>query len=268
MSKVISFKYILPFVLLLPEICTVPQEEILPEGCEELLELFANDTAKFTMCVVTNARPIRICENCVNEYYQVKQRYENIQRLHHNDSKIDCPALLNNIDRLHVVLYSYDYVINMWKKASCSLCLNDKVPNDQTKHVMMLGKLFESCISNHINSSNSNSTVCVDCKGDYLNLTNYYNEYKKTREFCMDVVDLINITQIEWSIELNCHVPNYKSDWTLIVIASAVLLAPILFYLVNWLMSKERSNVLLSQNRWQERFIHSSASTSGYVSIS
>lgn len=54
---------------------------ILPDGCKDLLLLFANDTAKFTHCVITNARPITVCKNCVHEYYQVLGRYENIQKV-------------------------------------------------------------------------------------------------------------------------------------------------------------------------------------------
>lgn len=57
---------------------------------------------------------------------------------------------------------------------------------------MRLGTFLDSCISNHKNGTEPNSTLCSDCKEDYLNLTNYYNEYKVYNGFCMDIVDLVN----------------------------------------------------------------------------
>lgn len=72
------------------------------------------------------------------------------------------------------------------------MCLNGTVLNDKTKHVMKLGKLLDSCISNHINGTKHNSSLCADCKEDYMNLNNYYNTHKINKEFCMDVIDLVS----------------------------------------------------------------------------
>ncbi|XP_027845323.1 osteopetrosis-associated transmembrane protein 1-like [Aphis gossypii] len=243
--------------------------DVLPDGCQNLLQSFANETAKFTLCVVTNARPITVCEKCVNEFNQVFKRYEEIQKLHNNDSEVDCRAVLTNIDRLQVVYASYNYVLDMWEKASCKLCLNGTVFNDKTKGVMIRGDNLDECISKHINNTKlSNSSLCADCKQYYINLTDYYNMYKNENTFCMDVVDLINTTQSDWSYKFKCHESNYDSEWILLVISAIVLLTPVLFYFINWLVSQERSNLLLSQNRWHQGFTNNAASTSGYVVIS
>lgn len=55
----------------------------------------------------------------------------------------------------------------------------------------------------------------------------------------------INNTQIDWSLMWKCHVPNYNSEWMLLVISFVVLLTPFVFYFMNWILSKERSNILL-----------------------
>lgn len=55
--------------------------DILPDNCENLLLSFANKTAKFTQCIITNARPITVCENCVKEYKNVVTEYEHIQNV-------------------------------------------------------------------------------------------------------------------------------------------------------------------------------------------
>lgn len=44
-------------------------------------------------------------------------------QLKNNDSRVDCRAVLTNIDRLQVVYASYSYVLDMWDKASCERSL-------------------------------------------------------------------------------------------------------------------------------------------------
>lgn len=75
-----------------------------------------------------------------------------------------------------------------------AVCLNGTMLNSKTKHVMNLGKMLDTCISNHKNSTqnNNNSELCTDCKQDYMNLNDYYNTHKINNEFCMDVVDLVS----------------------------------------------------------------------------
>ncbi|XP_050542886.1 osteopetrosis-associated transmembrane protein 1 [Daktulosphaira vitifoliae] len=265
-KKTRNLIYLLTFIASISKSSSVIEEEVLPEGCEELLQRFANDTARFTSCIINYSRPIEVCQRCMNEYYQVLDGYEKIEKLHKNDSEIDCRAVLINIDRLRVVYASYKYVVHMWDKASCSLCLNGTELNDRTKEVIKLGKQFQACTVNHMNDTNLNGSICTFCKSDYQELNDFYNKHRKEKEFCMDVVDLINTTQSDWSVLWKCHVSNYNSESILLVISSCVLLAPIIFYFISWLLTKERTNELLSQNRWQERF--NAASTSGYVVIS
>ncbi|VVC43511.1 Osteopetrosis-associated transmembrane protein 1 precursor [Cinara cedri] len=272
MAKII---YLLYFYLFYFNTCFSLQStdtksiDVLPDVCENRLQLFANETANFTLCVITNARPITVCENCANEYYRVLERYEAIQKLHVNDSEVDCRIFLTNIDRLQVVYASYNYVLDMWEKASCKLCLNlNGTLNDKTKYIMHLGDVLDSCVTKHIiNGTNHSSSLCTDCKEAYMTLNSYYITHKIDNVFCMDVVDLINNTQTEWSLKWKCHVSNYDSEWVLLFISFIVLLLPVMFYFINWLFSQERSNTLIFQNRWHERFTNNAASTSNYVVI-
>uniref|UniRef100_A0A2H8TK69 Osteopetrosis-associated transmembrane protein 1 n=1 Tax=Melanaphis sacchari TaxID=742174 RepID=A0A2H8TK69_9HEMI len=145
----------------------------------------------------------------------------------------------------------------MWQKASCELCLNGTVFNDKAKEVMARSDDLDECISKHMNDTELlNSTICADCKQYYTNLTNYYDTYKNDKTFCMDVVDLINTTQSDWSLKFKCHVPNYDSEWILLVISFIVLLIPFLFYFINWLVSQERSNVLISRKYYLCNYIY------------
>lgn len=71
-----------------------------------------------------------------------------------------------------------------------SVCLNGTVLNGRTEHVINLGKQLDNCISKH---KDYNLTICTECKDNYKNLINYYNEQKIKEEFCMDVVDLVSL---------------------------------------------------------------------------
>lgn len=75
------------------------RENVLPDKCDTLLQLFANDTAKFTFCVLnhTRSKPMTMCENCVNEYNQVLEKYDTIQKVR---------IILFNI------YYNFDYLCN------------------------------------------------------------------------------------------------------------------------------------------------------------
>jgi hypothetical protein len=51
------------------------------EGCVIYLEHFANSTSNFTQCAIRNARPIRMCERCVDYYLDVLKTHEDIYKV-------------------------------------------------------------------------------------------------------------------------------------------------------------------------------------------
>jgi len=51
------------------------------EGCRIYLEYFANSTSNFTQCAIRNARPIRMCERCVDYYLDVLKAHEDIYKV-------------------------------------------------------------------------------------------------------------------------------------------------------------------------------------------
>ena len=51
------------------------------EGCRIYLEYFANSTSNFTQCAIRNARPIRMCERCVDYYLDVLKTHEDIYKV-------------------------------------------------------------------------------------------------------------------------------------------------------------------------------------------
>jgi Osteopetrosis-associated transmembrane protein 1 precursor. len=84
-----------------------------------LLDSFARATANYTMCTIQHARPISVCEACIDSYLKVLKRYNQILKLYDEHDK-QCKEELMNVDRLQVVEKGYHFVEDLWHKASCS----------------------------------------------------------------------------------------------------------------------------------------------------
>lgn len=113
----------------------------LGDNCEVLLEQYATITANFTRCVIRHARPIRICQKCIQEYVAVEKSHDDILKVietyfiiflsrhkyivafHfqlHEKSGETCQTELLNVDRLDLIEASFKFVKDLWKKADCN----------------------------------------------------------------------------------------------------------------------------------------------------
>lgn len=236
------------------------QTEILTPGgdCQELLNSFARATANYTMCTIQHARPITVCEGCVDSYLEVRKRYNQILKLYDEYDK-QCKEELMNVDRLQVVQKGYRFVEDLWHKASCNECFEKDeagvtISNltSTTLKFLSLADLTNACISNHEDESkNTSQIICDECKEDYLILNNYYNHHKA---ICMDVVDLVNITRYKWSTALGCCMDRKKLEIPFLLYAGNLCLLPLLFYFFLYCCSKNAEfNIVIEQNRWQAR---------------
>jgi len=75
------------------------------------------------------------------------------------------------------------------------VCLDGVVLNERTKQIIKREKLLEACMSNHRNDIKNNS-FCFGCKSEYDDLNSFYNTHKIDYEFCMDVVDMVSLSQL------------------------------------------------------------------------
>ncbi|KAI5731735.1 osteopetrosis-associated transmembrane protein 1 [Diaphorina citri] len=236
----------------------VYSEIISPDGgCQELLDSFARATANYTMCTIQHARPISVCEACIDSYLKVLKRYNQILKLYDEHDK-QCKEELMNVDRLQVVEKGYHFVEDLWHKASCSACfkkddqgLTISNMTDTTVKLLDLSELTDACILTNQNTSvNSSQIVCDKCKEDYLNLNSYYNCHKSA--VCMDIVDMMNITRYKWSTTLGCCMDRKKIEIPFLLTTGALCLLPLLFYISLYFCSKNTEfNIVLEQTRWQ-----------------
>lgn len=88
-----------------------------PEECSTILKEFADYSSYFTRCSILNARPIRICEQCLNDYISFRDKYQELLTTVVNGTS--CKALFISHDRLDAVLEYHDNILSIWNKAHC-----------------------------------------------------------------------------------------------------------------------------------------------------
>lgn len=75
----------------------------------------------------------------------------------------------------------------------------------------------------------------IDLLQDYYqNMNNHYDSMKGGG-FCMDIIDLMSSTRMQWSSELGCCFDRKKPEWLFTVLAVVVTCLPFVFYLASFL---------------------------------
>ncbi|VVD04581.1 unnamed protein product [Leptidea sinapis] len=87
-----------------------------PEECFDILKSFAEFASNFTLCSILNARPIRLCEHCVEHYVRFHDKYNELIKTVVNGTS--CGSLFMSHDRLNVVKNYHDGISGLWMNAT------------------------------------------------------------------------------------------------------------------------------------------------------
>jgi hypothetical protein len=211
------------------------------EGCRIYLEYFANSTSNFTQCAIRNARPIRMCERCVDYYLDVLKAHEDIYKAH-DEGGHSCQMKLVNLDRLEVIEGAFEYVEKLWTRGHCSSCFVVKDNGTLTPQLLNITITFQQLYNDTQNCFNTfynvttkkyEPAVCVNCTEKYCNLNKYYEDHKAdTGEgiLCMDIVDAMNLTRTEWSKLLGCYITEPNVEVLFIISVILISVTPLVFY--------------------------------------
>lgn len=242
-------------------------------SCKEMLSSFAYFSSNFTSCAIRNARPIKLCQECVNFYFDVKSVYSAI--LHIEDMGGDlCRDQLINLDRLQVVDSGFNYVDQLWARASCNSCFifdhGKPRVTPEISEILNISAVLEECIQSYRNETlfPDNST-CSHCQDIYLKLNELYNNMKADSgdiNFCMDIIDLMNTTRFMWSKTLGCCNDRKRPEKTFISLMSGILIASCLFYIMVFTFTRKAEHPVLPQKRWKEKFTKRSSISSAISS--
>lgn len=134
-----------------------------------------------------------------------------------------CKAELINVDRLEVIVDSFNYVKHLWEKALCSsnfifFSLYSKDFSEASSHIFIVAECFKNhstalsdettnlllyleatnkCINNTNDTSHSHDKICSNCQDFYFKLNYYYDNRGSYTAFCMDIIDAVNGFTVE-----------------------------------------------------------------------
>lgn len=210
--------------------------------CMLMLESFANLTATYTYCTISHARPITLCQTCVNPYLKVLNIYDDITKIENMGGQ-KCESELANLDRLQVFESGYKYVTDLWSRANCDTCfVADPMTNrpttaltDVVTKILNASSIHKECIAKYHNASiTPDLATCELCVDSYDRINDIYNGYKIESggiDYCMDIVDLINNTRSQWSDSIGCCQDRDRPEWIYLTASLGIGLLPVLFYL-------------------------------------
>ncbi|XP_048387246.1 osteopetrosis-associated transmembrane protein 1 [Stegostoma tigrinum] len=220
------------------------------ESCRQLLWDFAQSSASLVSCVVKNARPVRVCEECTSQFHILWEAFANISK---NSGNVSCSKQLLRSDRLQLVLNMNNYLEKIWTDSMCDACLNGNktAPSVDTLTFRKMLSDSLSCFDHYSlkhTALRNNSDLCVKCKGFYNNLTEWYNSMADKQSLCIDIIDAMNLTQQLWSKTYNCIVP-CSDTIPVIAVSTFLLFLPVIFYLSSFLHSEQKKWKLMEPKR-------------------
>ncbi|KAG6439274.1 hypothetical protein O3G_MSEX000635, partial [Manduca sexta] len=170
-----------------------------PADCMPLLNKFADASANFTKCSIKHARPVRLCEKCIDHYVSFRDKYQAL--LKKDDNGTSCKEIFISHDTLDVVLGYYNNIMSVWNKGNCNGCYNwtngaPELSNNTIKFYKFFNDTID-CIRKNLTPDETNYTkVCDNCMHSYLQLNNFYESLSYDPigldNICMDVVDSVS----------------------------------------------------------------------------
>lgn len=256
-------------------------------NCQAFYVQYMHHAMNLTDCQLKNASPFRLCTNCLSEYTITYQAYQDFVE---KDELENCREKYLHADRVQIIPTIQKNVENMWDNSQCKGCTEDvhldpatgevsfKVP-DAVATFLLLYTNFTSCLHDHttpmangklrLMGKGDNQTVCQLCKQEYMALNDHYMDMSasddgKTEGLCMDLVDMMNYTRHNWSVEFHC---SHRSgdELPVILVTLVIVVSPILFYGILKMTGKERKKEVFRQKRLTSSLAQDNSSISSYT---
>ncbi|XP_064196500.1 osteopetrosis-associated transmembrane protein 1 [Anguilla rostrata] len=226
-----------------------PEDLEVSDYCRELLKIFALRYVWYVNCLVSSARPVKICQNCYLEYSDLQEIYKNISSDQVGPSNVSCRDSLLRSDRLMLVFVLFDNLQEIWKQSDCNHCLAPdlhSLTNDTLYYMAVLNQSL-SCFEKHQQQGN-HSELCKECKTIYKRLNDLYSAMDSNNTLCIDIEDAMNMTRRLWSKNFNCS-STREETVPVIAVSSFMLFLPIIFYLSSFLHSEQKKRKLIHPKR-------------------
>ncbi|XP_041976756.1 osteopetrosis-associated transmembrane protein 1 [Aricia agestis] len=206
-----------------------------PRECFEILEAFAAHASNFTSCSILHARPIRLCEKCVDNYIHFHAKYQELLKTVINGTS--CGSLFMAQDRLNTIKQQHDSLLTIWDGGHCNTCFDwgtngPELKNDTKNFIKKFNNTMECIISN---LGPEDDIVCEKCMSTYIDLDEFYKSLSEDSigvdSVCMDIVDSMNTTRSIWSKTLKCCGLRKSPEIFFLCCTGIISSLPLIFYL-------------------------------------
>ncbi|TRY99181.1 hypothetical protein DNTS_001979 [Danionella cerebrum] len=227
---------------------TFPEDLEVNEYCTELLHIYGQRYVTLANCLVSNARPVKVCQNCYSGFNSLQEIYQNISSDKPGTGNVSCHDSLIRSDRLMLLFSLFSKLEEIWTLAECSHCLieHQEALSNDTVHFMVTLNQSLSCFTQY--QQRNYSELCKDCKASYRRLNELYGRMEKNKTLCIDIEDAMNMTRRLWSKNFGCSFP-LEETIPVIAVSSFMLFLPIIFYLSSFLHSEQKKRKLIHPNR-------------------
>ncbi|KAL0967745.1 hypothetical protein UPYG_G00256350 [Umbra pygmaea] len=216
--------------------------------CIELLAIFGKRYSTYANCLVSAARPVKVCENCYESYGELGEIYKNISSDQMGPGNESCRTSLLHSDRLMLVVQLYNNIEGIWAASECKSCVSLELHSLTNDTLYFMETLNQSlgCFEKYQQSNQTE--LCKDCKATYKRLNELYSRMERNHTLCIDIEDSMNITRRLWSKTFNCSFPRAETV-PVIAVSSFMLFLPVIFYLSSFLHSEQKKRKLIHPKR-------------------
>lgn len=225
-----------------------PDDLEITDYCSDLLRIFGQRYVAYVNCLVTAARPVKVCQNCFSSYGSLTDTYQNISSDQMGPGNASCRDSLLRSDRLMLVYLLYSNLQGIWHKSDCDNCITKGFQSLTNVTLYFLSTLNQTltCFEKH--QQGNHTELCKECKNPYRSLNELYSRMENNQTMCIDIEDAMNVTRRLWSKNFNCSFPREETV-PVIAVSSFMLFLPIIFYLSSFLHSEQKKRKLIHPKR-------------------
>ncbi|XP_024257141.1 osteopetrosis-associated transmembrane protein 1 isoform X2 [Oncorhynchus tshawytscha] len=166
-----------------------PEDLEVSDYCVELLAIFGQRYSTYVTCLVSAARPVKVCQNCYGSYDNLMDIYTNISSDQMGPGNVSCRDSLLRSDRLMLVFLLYNNLEDIWTGSECNSCVSLGLHSLTNDTLYFMATLNQSLRCFEKFQQGNHSALCKECKATYRGLNELYSRMEKNRTLCIDIED-------------------------------------------------------------------------------
>lgn len=225
-----------------------PEDVEMSDYCRQLLVIFGQRYIAYANCLVSAARPVKVCQSCFSTYASLNETYQNISSNQLGPSNESCRDSILRSDRLMLVFELFSALKRLWADSNCQSCVTEDYRNLSSDTLYFMAVLNQTLTCFEKYQQGNHTELCRNCEDTYRLLNEIYGQKEKNQTMCIDIEDSMNVTRRLWSKSFMCSVPREETV-PVIAVSSFMLFLPVIFYLSSFLHSEQKKRKLIHPKR-------------------